>query len=82
MDKLDDYIKRDLIIAFSSDEECLEYFNIYDYQNFKSVDEMKEYQGIYGFNVGKKRYYINYDKALDIYDDEEFQKLLGGTYGK
>lgn len=82
MNKFNYYLEQEIIIEFNSDEECLNFFNTYDYQNFKSVDEMKEYQGIYGFNIGCKRYHINYTEALDIYDDDEFQKLLGGTYGK
>lgn len=68
MNKLSQYILNGNIIEFDSDKKCLEYFNIYDYQNFKTVKEMKQYQGKYGFNIGKKRYNINVDGALDVYE--------------
>ena len=57
--KLNEYIKSEEILEFDSDEECMEYFNTYDYQDLKSVEEMKSFQGKYGFNIGKKRYNIN-----------------------
>lgn len=66
--KIKDYLKVELILEFESDEECMNYFNIYDYQNFKSVEEMKIYQDEYGFNWGKKRYHIDFEEALDIYN--------------
>lgn len=61
------YLKNDFIEEFASDIECMEYFNTYDYQDFKNVEEMKAYQGVYGFNIDEKRYHINYDCALDVY---------------
>ena len=67
IEKLNEYLKTEEILEFDSDEECLEYFNTYDYQNLKSVEEMKTFQGKYGFNVGKKRYHINTENALDVY---------------
>ena len=67
MEKLMQYIADESILEFESDQACLEYFNIYDFQAFKTVEEMKDFQGDYGFNIGKKRYHIDYDFALDVY---------------
>lgn len=75
-EKLQKYLSEEKIIEFNSDEECLEYFNIYDYQNFKSVTEIKSFQGKYGFNIGKKRYHINYDEALDVWDSESSEIFI------
>ena len=63
IEKLNEYLKTEDILEFDSDEECMEYFNTYDYQNLKSVEEMKIFQGNYGFNIGKKRYHINTENA-------------------
>lgn len=68
-DKLKQYLEEEKILEFASDEECMNYFNTYDYQNFRTVAEMKEYQGKYGFNIGTKRYHINCDEALDIWEN-------------
>lgn len=67
IEKLNEYITSEEILEFDSDEECMEYFNTYDYQDLKSVEEMKSFQGKYGFNIGKKRYHINTENALDVY---------------
>lgn len=67
VEKLNEYLKTEEILEFNSDEECMKYFNIYDYQDLKSVEEMKTFQGKYGFNVGKKRYHINTENVLDVY---------------
>lgn len=67
IEKLNEYLKTADILEFDSDEECMEYFNTYDYQNLKSVEEMKSFQGEYGFNIGNKRYHINTENALDVY---------------
>lgn len=67
MEKLAQYLKEDKIMEFNSDKECMEYFNTYDYQDFTTVEEMKLYQGRFGFNVGEKRYHINYEEALDVW---------------
>lgn len=67
IEKLNEYLKSEEILEFDSDEECMEYFNTYDYQELKSVEEMKSFQGEYGFNIGKKRYHINTENALDVY---------------
>lgn len=67
IEKLNEYLKTEEILEFDSDEECMEYFNAYDYQNLNSIEEMKSFQGKYGFNIGKKRYHINTENALDVY---------------
>lgn len=67
IEKLNKYLADGEILEFDSDEECMEYFNTYDYQNLKSVEEMKSFQCEYGFNIGKKRYHINTENALDVY---------------
>ena len=67
IEKLNEYLRTEEILEFDSDEECMEYFNTYDYQELKSVEEMKSFQGKYGFNIGKKRYHINTEDALDVY---------------
>lgn len=64
IEKLNEYLKSEEILEFDSDEECMEYFNTYDYQELKSVEEMKSFQGKYGFNIGKKRYHINTEKCV------------------
>lgn len=67
IEKLNEYLKLEEILEFNSDEECMKYFNTYDYQDLKSVEEMISFQGKYGFNIGKRRYHINTEKALDVY---------------
>lgn len=67
MGKLAQYLKEDMVMEFNSDKECMDYFNTYDYQDFTTVEEMKMYQGRFGFNVGEKRYHINYEEALDVW---------------
>lgn len=68
-DKIKSYIEREYLLEFDSPEECMKYFNTYDYQNFKTVEEMKEYQGKYGFSYNGKWYHINVEDALDILED-------------
>lgn len=70
MEKLSQYIAEGSILEFESDQACMEWFNTYNYQNFKNVEEMKAYQKVYGFNIGNKRYHINTDLALDVYMEE------------
>lgn len=72
IEKLNEYLKSEEILEFNSDEECMEYFYTYDYQDLKSVEEMKSLQGKYGFNIGKKRYHINTENALDVLEDSNF----------
>ena len=69
MEKLKEYLSEDedIIIEFKNDQECLEYFNTYDFQNYQSIDEMKEDHIYYGFNVGEKRYFINFEEGFDVY---------------
>lgn len=67
--KLQEYLKEEMIIEFNSEKECMDYFNLYDGQNFKSVEEMKEYQGVYGFGLDGKWYHISFDEALDVLTD-------------
>ena len=69
--KLQKYVESGDILEFQSDQECLEYFNAYDFKNFQSVNEMKAYQGKYGFNIENSRYHINVDSALDVYTEVE-----------
>lgn len=71
IEKLNEYLKTEEILEFDSDEECMKYFK-YDYRNLKSVEEIKSFQGKYGFNIGKKRYHINTENALDILEDSHF----------
>lgn len=65
IEKLNEYLKSEEILEFDSDKECMEYFNTYDYQNLKSVEEMKSSQGKYGFSIGKRRYHINTEVAME-----------------
>lgn len=67
-DKIGAYVEMEYLLEFNSPEECMRYFNTYDYQNFKTVEEMKEYQGKYGFGFNGKWYHINVEDALDILD--------------
>ena len=66
-DKLRNYLTENMILEFSGPEECLEYFNTYDGQQFASVEEMKAYQGKYGFGIKEKWYHISFDEALDVW---------------
>lgn len=66
--KLKDYLENDMIMEFSSADECLDYFNTYDFKNFNSVNEMKAYQGEYGFGLDGKWYHISFDEALDVWE--------------
>ena len=66
IEKLNEYLKTEEILEFDSDEECMKYFKL------KSVEEIKSFQGKYGFNIGKKRYHINTENALDILEDSHF----------
>lgn len=74
--KLAQYIKEDMIMEFDSAEECMEYFNTYDSQNFKTVDEMKQFQAQYGFGHNGKWYHISFDEALDVRSDSVPKKSL------
>ena len=65
-EKLKKYLEYELILEFDSPEECLKYFNTYDGQHFRTVEEMKEYQGPFGFGLDGKWYHISFDEALDV----------------
>lgn len=67
-DKLKQYLEEDMILEFASAEECMEYFNTYDGQNFQTVDDMKAYQVQYGFGLDGKWYHICFDEALDVWE--------------
>lgn len=66
IEKLGGYLKEEMILEFDSEKECMDYFNLYDGQNFNSVEEMKEYQGEYGFGLNGKWYHISFDEALNV----------------
>lgn len=72
IEKLNKYLVDGEILEFDSDEECMNYFNTYEYCNFKSVEAMKSFQNKYGFNIGKRRYHINTEDALDVLEDRLF----------
>lgn len=76
LEKLKTYLEDEMIIEFASPEACMEYFNTYDGQDFKSVDEMKDFQAEYGFGVDGKWYHINFDEALDIWEQPSFNDRL------
>lgn len=78
IEKLNKYLNTEEVLEFDSDKECIEYFNTYDYQDLKTVEEMKSFQGKYGFNIGKKRYHINTENALDVYSNinEVYAKIF------
>ena len=67
--KIKSYVGREYLLEFDSPEECMRYFNTYDGQNFKTVEEMKKYQDKYGFGYNGKWYHIDFDEGLDILED-------------
>lgn len=66
-EKLAYYLEEEMITEFDSPEERMRYFYLYDGQSFETVDELKAYQGEYGFDLDGKRYHIDFDEALDVY---------------
>lgn len=74
--KLRQYLADDMILEFDSAKECMDYFNTYDSQHFKTVDEMKAYQGNYGFGVGEKWYHICFDEALDVLEKSSLDEKI------
>lgn len=66
-EKVKQEIEKENILEFDSTEECLHYFNTYDYQNFKTIEDLINYQCYYGFNIGEKRYHIDFDSAFCVY---------------
>lgn len=67
--KISCYVEMEYLLEFDTPEDCMKYFNTYDCQNFKTVEEMKEYQDKYGFGYNGKWYHINVEEALDILDN-------------
>ena len=63
-EKLAEYIKKESIMEFDSPEDAMHWFNVYDHQKFKTVDEMKEFLGECGFGRGNKWYAVLYFDAL------------------
>lgn len=91
-DKISCYVEMEYLLEFDTPEDCMKYFNTYDCQNFKTVEEMKKYQDKYGFGYNGKWYHINVEEALDILDnlgikpqftDDELQLIYAAlmTYG-
>ncbi len=68
-DKISCYVEMEYLLEFDTPEDCMKYFNTYDCQNFKTVEEMKKYQDKYGFGYNGKWYHINVEEALDILDN-------------
>ena len=66
-DKLKKYLDEGYILEFVSAEECMEHFNEHDYQDFKSVEEMKKYMGRYQFSYKGHYFHINVDEVFDVY---------------
>ena len=38
----------------------------------ETIEELDSFQGKYGFSIGKKRYHINTENALDVLEDKLF----------
>lgn len=81
-EKLKAYLEHDMIIEFASSEDCLNYFNTYDGQHFQTVDEMKAYQGTYGFGIDEKWYHISFDKALDVWSKPSLSSIIQASKQK
>lgn len=82
LEKLNHYLKNGDILEFESDDECLEHFTVNDHQLLKTINELKRFQGKYGFNIGKRRYHINAIYALDVreenFSDDEVDIIRDG----
>lgn len=72
--KLLQYVVDGIILEFDSDEECMKWFNTYDAQNFRTIEEMKAFQGELGFTIGSKRYHILHDFAKNVFENLETEK--------
>lgn len=64
---LEQYVSEDMILEFSSPEECMNYLNTYSGMQFQSIEEMKDVQKEYGFGIDDKWYHISFQKALDVW---------------
>ena len=69
-------VENEEIIEFESEEEALDYFIRYDYQNFKTVEDMKQYQDEYGFGLNGKWYHINYEEVLEELKENGYTEWL------
>ena len=78
-EKLAYFLGAEMITEFESDVECMRHFNVYDYQSFQNVDEMKAYQGEYGFGLDGKWYHIDFDEALDVWVKAPEKEIGAGT---
>ncbi len=76
VETLKQHLADEMIIEFDSPEAGREYFNTYDGQNFHTVEDMKRYQGPYGFGLGDKWYHINFDEALDVYTNPPLDRAV------
>lgn len=75
-EKLAEYLAEEMIVEFESEEECKDYFNTYDGQNFETVADMKKYQGAYGFGLDGKWYHISFEEALDVWEPASLDKQI------
>lgn len=66
-EKLRKYIDEGMILEFETSIACMEYLNLYDYQKFQNTEDMKAYQGEYGFEYNGKWYHVCTEDALDVY---------------
>ena len=66
-EKLRKYIDEGMILEFETSIACMEYLNLYDYQKFQNTEDMKAYQGEYGFEYNGKWYHVCTEEALDVY---------------
>ena len=67
INKLKEYLADEMILEFSSPEACMKYLNAFDGKQFQTIDEMKEFQGDYGFGREDKWYHISFQEALDVH---------------
>lgn len=75
-EKLKQYLEDEMILEFPSADDCMDYFNSYDHQNFQSVSEMKRFQGMFGFGLDGKWYHISYREAVDVWEPLSFAEKL------
>ena len=64
----------DYICQFKNLHELMEHLNIYDYQNFKTLKEFKEYCKGYYYNFNGKTWWCNFEETKNILNT--FYKLL------
>ena len=66
---IEQLVKEGYLLEFNSLEETREYFNVYDYQAFKTNDDLLEYCDTYLFKYKNKYYFIEYDEARADLED-------------